>query len=324
MHKVLFRRIALVATIALATACETAPTGGSGGLDTLAATSDSADGANDVADAKGGTTADQDAATGADTAGVDAAACGDDKLSKLFHTKVKPLVTAGQPTTCNQCHFSGVDLGMFVQESPCKSMACMVEKGMVDFDDPAASEVLKWIAKATPASSFITKEVQQAEHDVFLEWITQSATCHQATCGAIADPCGGKSVPDPKLDKPMIGGCDEAALVATFKTKVYAYRDRCSHCHAPYGKDNASSGAPPFLSNDPSEGGAIYTMYDMIGKGYVDIANPEASLLLTKPLSPKAGGVQHGGGVKFANKNDVSYKAFLSWIEQFAACKAPK
>ncbi len=334
------RVLTLLIVAAVATACTTS-SGGSGGggvpFDTSSGTDTAAADTGGGAASDGATPSDTavDSATGGDAAAedtaiaevdtgptIDPALCADDKLSKLFHTKVKPLVSSGQPSTCNQCHFSGVDLGMFVQDTPCESMACMVEKGMVDFKDPAKSEVLSWIAKAAPVSSFITPAIQKAEHDVFLEWITHSATCHASTCGEIKDPCGGENLPDPKLDKPMIGGCDEATLAASFETKVYAYRERCAHCHAPYGVDNAKTGAPPFLGKDPGKGGSIITMYNVIGAGYIDVAAPDKSLLLLKPLAPKSGGVQHGGGVKFANKNDVSYKAFLQWIQQFAACKA--
>jgi len=257
------------------------------------------------------------------------AACKPGTMSDLFEKKIKPLVTKGQPTTCNQCHLSGVDLGMFVQDSPCKSMACMQEKGMVDLSAPAKSQILTWIAKAKPQSELITTDVQKAEHDAFLQWITWSAECQSWACGAIADPCGSVSPPVPVPSKPMIGGCDEAALVASFDALVYKWRDRCSHCHAPYGKDYKSSGSPGWLHADAGKGGAIYTMYNVLGLPglpglpVINVAKPADSLLLRKPLhKPAVGGISHGGGQKFKDKNDPSYKDFLKWIEQFAACKS--
>lgn len=255
-------------------------------------------------------------------------ACKPGSLSDLFEKKIKPLVSKGQPTTCNQCHLSGVDLGMFVQDTPCKSMACMAEKGMVDFKDPAKSQVLGWIAKAKPESELIDAFVQSDEHDAFLEWIKWSATCQAPVCGPQPDPCGSASQPEPELIKPMLGGCDEATLAVSFEKLVYKWRDRCSHCHAPYGKDYESTGAPGWLHSNPGSGGAKFTMYNMLGlsgmpgQPVVNADDPEASLLLRKPLhKPSVGGVAHGGGQKFKDKNDPSYKDFLKWIQQFAACK---
>ena len=51
----------------------------------------------------------------------------------------------------------------------------------------------------------------------------------------------------------------------------------------------------------------------------IDLANPEKSLLLTKPL----GEVKHGGGIKFV-VGDQGYKAMRAWIEDVAAIKAGK
>ena len=269
-----------------------------------------------------------DVAPAQETAGTadtgPAAACKNLELSDLFQKKIKPLVTKGQPTSCNQCHLSGVDLGLFVQDTPCKSMACMESKGLVDFGTPANSQVLTWIAKAKPESKLITSSVQTAEYNAFLEWITWSAQCQASTCGPIADPCNSGALP-PAPVKPMIGACDEATLVASFNTKVFKWKSRCDHCHSPAGKDtNKSFGGfkpTPFLY--PAEGliGAKFTMYNVIGINSLDVVTPVQSTLLTKPLAEDAGGVWHGGGDKFEDTKDKSYIDFLAWIQQFAACK---
>lgn len=316
-------------------------TGGSdaaAGADSSAATGQDAEDADPgPADSAAAEVAGSDAA-GADSGGSDTvasdtvasdvgpAACSSNQLSDLFQKKIKPLVTQGQPTTCNQCHLSGVDLGLFVQDTPCKSMACMQAKGIVDFANPAQSQVLAWIAKAKPESKLITAAVQQAEYNAFLEWITWSASCQTAACGAIADPCqSGPPLPPPP--KPMLGSCDESALVAAFEAKVYKWRYRCDHCHSPTGKDAQKSFGgfkpTPFLHPDLGTLGAKFTMYNLVGVQAIDVANPTNSTLLTKPLAEAAGGVWHGGGDKFQDTSDQSYVDFLSWIKTFAKCKGP-
>ena len=254
--------------------------------------------------------------------------CNESQLSDVFQKKIKPLVTKGQPSTCNQCHLSGVDLGMFVQDSPCKSMACMVDKGMVDFKAPAKSSVMKWIDMAKPQSGLITLAVQQKEHDAFLQWITWSSQCQEAVCGKIADPCGAGSATVPVTDTAMLGKCDEKTIGSSFTVLVYKWRDRCSHCHAPYGKDFVKNKAPAWLHSDKTDAGSIYTMYNVLGlpglpgKPSINVNAPDQSVFLLKPLSPDAGGLGniHAGGVKFADKNDPAYIDFLKWIQQFAAC----
>ena len=274
----------------------------------------------------GETVAEVDAKPAADgTAPADTgppAACAAPKLSALYDKKIKPLVTKGQPQTCNQCHLAGVDLGLFVQDTPCKTMACMVDKGIVNLAQPNASKVLEWLAKGKPQSALITGAIQGDEKAAFLEWIQFSAVCQLAACGAIANPCGDAGPPPiPPADKPMLGGCGEPALAAAFESQVFKWRDRCSHCHSPSGKDYIKSGAPGWLSADNSSAGSIFSMYNVIGLGLIDKSVAENSSLLLKPL-PKSmnGGVIHGGGVKFQNKADVTYIDFLKWIKTYQAC----
>jgi len=204
----------------------------------------------------------------------------------------------------------------------------MVEKGMVDFKSPSLSSVMKWIDMAKPQSGLITLQIQKKEHDAFLQWITWSAGCQDAVCGKIADPCGAGGAVVPVTDTSMLGKCDEKSIGASFKTLVYKWRDRCSHCHAPYGKDFVKTGAPPWLHSDKTDAGSLYTMYNVLGlpglpgKPSINIIKPDQSIFLLKPLSPDFGGLGniHAGGVKFADKKDPAYVDFLKWIELFAAC----
>ncbi len=305
--------------------------------DTLSAADElAADGSGPLADGDSAA----DAAQAVDSAGqvdggvkpdtappADAApSCDPAQLSDLFQKKIKPLVSKGQPTTCNQCHLSGIDLGLFVQDTPCNAMACMKSKGLVDFTNPPQSQVLAMIAKAKPESKLITTAVQQAEYDAFLQWIVWSASCQNAACGVpAADPCFSGPLPPPPT-KPMLGGCDEATLAGSFATKVFKWKHRCDHCHSPTGKDANKSfgGAKPtlFLHPTPGSVGAKFTMYNVLSlQGGVNVVNPTQSTLLVKPLAEDAGGVWHGGGDKFQDTSDPSYVDFLAWIKQVAVCK---
>jgi hypothetical protein len=246
--------------------------------------------------------------------------CTEQGQDELYTRYVEPLVTGGQPSSCNQCHLSGVDLSMYVRDTPCASMACMVESGMVDLDNPVNSEVLAQIMLADPASSLIDGAVIDREYEGFLAWIEWSASCQVCVCGELEDPCGTGSVTSQPtgVQTPLGGTCTEEELGASFEARMWPWRDRCSSCHAPEG-EGANDGAPPHWIVSGSEADPLYTMYAVIGGGYVDWDTPSDSLLLTKPL---AGIVDHGGGDKLDSTSDPAYVDILAWIEEYAACRS--
>ena len=41
----------------------------------------------------------------------------------LFEKRIVPLFAEDRPKSCNQCHLSGIDLTMFIKETPCQTMA---------------------------------------------------------------------------------------------------------------------------------------------------------------------------------------------------------
>src|SRR5688572_13407233 len=107
----------------------------------------------------------------------------------VYRQRVEPVLMSDQPASCNQCHLSGVDLSLFVRDTPCETMACLVERDLVDLDAPEESTILSWIERASPDSELITEQVIQAEYDAFAAWIEQAASC-----GACSDTkCGEKT-----------------------------------------------------------------------------------------------------------------------------------
>jgi hypothetical protein len=95
---------------------------------------------------------------------------------------------------------------------------------------------------------------------------------------------------------------------------VWSQRFRCAPCHAPDGAENAK------LAKENGEEitwirreGAEATMRYLIEKQIVIPKAPDKSLLLLKPLNI----VKHGGGQKMLT-GDLTYKAFRTWIEDYA------
>lgn len=68
-------------------------------------------------------------------------ACTGDGATELYTRKIEPILKDDHPTSCNQCHLSGIDLSIFVKDTPCQTMACMSQLGLVDLTQPAQSKV---------------------------------------------------------------------------------------------------------------------------------------------------------------------------------------
>jgi hypothetical protein len=238
----------------------------------------------------------------------------------LFEQRIAPLLATDRPKTCNTCHLSGIDLEMFVQETPCRTMACLDSRGLVDLEDPASSVVLRWISRADPDSPLISQQVIDEEYSAFLSWIEATASC--GLCYTGDAPCGAPVAAECAKDEPAKddpedpGDCSDLTREALFRHDVYAWRDRCSPCHV----EGTSVDAPKWIATGPCELASLTTMRNVLAARYVNLADPAASLLLRKPLAVDAGGVEHGGGDKFHSTEETAYRDFLAWIQREADC----
>ncbi len=274
---------------------------------------------------------DEDLATDAETeTGPEALRCEPDAGQDLFAQRIAPLLEDSRPSSCNACHLSGLDLATFARGTPCQSMACMAEQGVVDLDDPEDSLVLRWIERAAAdpgarGSDLITDEIVEQEYDAMLAWISFSADCGAEACAPMDDPCGDgpthedcavpSSSDDEAFEDP--GDCSDATLEALFSARVYRWRGRCMPCH----NQDGDIEAPKWIAVGSCALGTSRTMREVIDGGLVDATDPSQSLLLLKPLSESVGGVEHGGHDKMNGTDDPAYVDMLDWIERFAACQ---
>jgi hypothetical protein len=155
---------------------------------------------------------------------------------EIFEQRIEPLLADDNPKSCNQCHLSGVDFSSFVRDTPCETMACLVEGGLVALDAPEESKILGWIRRAEPDSALITEDVIQAEHDGFLEWIEASARCPDAcgnrTCGSPSTELACEIETEPEeLPEAPEPDCADSSLEELFQNDVFAWRGRCFPCH---------------------------------------------------------------------------------------------
>jgi hypothetical protein len=251
------------------------------------------------------------------------------RAGELYEQRIAPLLATDRPKTCNQCHLSGVDLGLFVRDDMCETRACLVELGLVNLEHPAESPVLDWIARAHPESELITQEVIDAEYAAFKAFVEQIATCGGQACPGVRCPAThgedacGLAGDEPTRPVAPPTGCTPLEVEAAFRDGVYVWRDRCYPCH--FASENGVvPGAPLWIDTlNSCNAGSLATFHNVIERGLIDVNDPTQSLLLLKPLDAVEGGVDHGGGPKFSGTNDPSYASYLAFIEYWIGCGAP-
>jgi hypothetical protein len=249
---------------------------------------------------------------------------------ELYERRIAPLLADDRPSTCNQCHLAGVELSAYVQATPCETMACMVDQGIVDLDDPEASVVLAWIERATPSGG-ITEHTIDSERAAMLEWIEHAASCEAEVCPPVDAPCGEPpdetdcEIPPPvaepmPLDDP--GDCADVTLELVWREKVYAWRGRCFPCHFDSQAHRFEElEPPPWITTGECNPASLATLRNAERGGYLDAQAPLQSLLLTKPLDESLGGVEHGGGAKLHSLEDATYLDFAYFVQRWAACQ---
>lgn len=244
--------------------------------------------------------------------------------SALFEERILPLLKEEHPNTCAQCHAGGIDLASFLRPDPCESMACMRERGLVNLDDPEASVILTFIERAEPESELVTTEVIDLERSAFLSWIRHEAHCQG--CASISCPEPPPPACDLSDDSGILtietdtGGCERETMERLFRGTIFNWRNRCSPCHFQE-EEAAPARAPRFFSRTGScQVASLNTLQNVERSGYIDIAQPEKSLLVRKPLDVAEGGVPHEGHAKF-QRSDRAYEDFIHFLERYAECQ---
>ncbi|HIA02426.1 MAG TPA: hypothetical protein EYN66_11025 [Myxococcales bacterium] len=241
--------------------------------------------------------------------------CTESTLDQAYQKYVEPFVSGTLPTSCSQCHMTGIDIGMYAQDTPCQTLACMVDSGVVDLSNPESSSLLADIKLGQTKSSVFDVE---KEYEAMLNWIQWSASCHSDVCGKIESACSSGSNAASTGINP-IGSCSETGLLASFWDAVIIDKGRCDVCHSDWAKKDTTKGpctsdadcdeklqcldglcrkagayfSPSFFEGlkgemvwkkkkDKERG--LNTMYNMVALGQIDIEEPLNSLMLVKPL----------------------------------------
>ncbi|MBX3444902.1 MAG: hypothetical protein KF774_21050 [Planctomyces sp.] len=226
----------------------------------------------------------------------------------LFESRILPIFQSAKPSSCSECHLSGVDLKDYIRPTQREMFASLVAAEMIDPEKPDDSKILRFISRRPERPGIITDQVRQQEFEAFRAWI-RAAVIDPDLLTALdkAEPIG------PEAPDEVIRHARKDRVLASFIENVWTEVGRCAACHSPDRNQEQVNKHGEQVSwiklRDPQG-----TLNYMLEADLIDIENPELSLLLTKPTMQ----IEHGGGQKMV-VGDRTYKQFRRFLDDYAA-----
>lgn len=226
----------------------------------------------------------------------------------LFEKRILPLLQSPKPSSCAECHLSGVDLKDYIRPTQQETFASLVSARMIDLQKPDESKLLQFISRRPPRPGLMTEKVRQQEYAAFREWIRTAVKDPQLLSNkSKAEPIG------PQLPDEVIRHARKDRVLASFIENIWTEVGRCAACHSPDRNQQQVKKHGDQVSwiklNDPRA-----TLDFMLEADLINTEQPAQSLLLKKPTLQ----VEHGGGQKMV-VGDRSYKQFRRFIDDYAA-----
>lgn len=234
---------------------------------------------------------------------------GEETALELFKRRITPILRSPKPSSCSECHLSGVDLKNYICDTQEDTFVSLKAAGLINSKSPDDSKLLQFIKRAPKKPTPVGEKARKQEYEAFRAWIR----------AAIKDPklAAAKTDSDqlgPRVDVAVIRHARKDRVLASFEQNIWLEMGRCVSCHSPelnrklIGRKNYTEEDVDAISwvvpRDPAA-----TLAKLVETGNIDTDDPESSQVLTKP----AGLVEHGGGPKFAlgSRTDKNFRRFL-------------
>lgn len=225
----------------------------------------------------------------------------------IFEKRILPILQASKPSSCTECHLSGVELKDYIFPEQDKTFAALVKGGMIDVKQPEQSKLLKFIERRPEKPSLITDKVRAEEAAAFREWIQAAVKDPQLLKAKSTSSIG------PHVSDELIRHARKDRVLNSFAENVWSEVGRCAACHSP-DKNQAQvikfGDRVSWIKPRDMQG----TMQHLLDSGIIDAEAPEKSLLIAKPTLQ----VEHGGGQKML-LGDRTYKQFRAFIDDYVA-----
>ena len=226
---------------------------------------------------------------------------------QVFQRRILPIMNSQNPSSCAECHLSGVDLKDYIRPSQSETFAALRQGGLIDVDHPEKSKLLDFIARTPEKPGLIKPEVRMAELAAFRAWITTAVTDPQLLA-AKTDKVIGSSLPDE-----VIRHARQDHVLQSFIDNIWLESGRCAGCHSSdQNTEQVKKHGEQMSWITPGDPAA--TLQLLRDNELIDLDTPEKSLFITKPTMQ----VKHGGGQKMVI-GDRSYQQFLAFMTDYAA-----
>ncbi len=225
----------------------------------------------------------------------------------VFEKRILPIFQSQKPSSCTECHLSGVDLKDYIRSDQKKTFAALVKADLINVKKPLDSKILEFIQRQPKKPNLITKKVRQKEYEAFRAWIVAALKEPDLLAAKSDTPIG------PQLSDEVIRHARKDRVLASFIENVWSEVGRCAACHSPDRNQKQVKRHGEEMSwiilRSP-----IKTMQYMIEQDLIDVDHPEKSLLITKPTMQ----VKHGGGRKMM-VGDQAYKQMRRFLDDYSA-----
>lgn len=242
------------------------------------------------------------------TVSVSHAVRAEDSALKIFEKRIVPILHAQRPSSCTECHLSGVDLKDYIFPEQDKTFAALVRGGLIDTRHPAQSKLLAFIERKPAQTNLVSNKVRAEEAAAFKAWIEAAVKDPQLLkAQAGANPIG------PQLSPEVVRHARHDRVLQSFVDNVWLEISRCAGCHSPDRNQQQVKKHGAQISwikpRDPAA-----TLKGLLDSGNIDVDAPRQSPLITKPTLQ----VPHGGGQK-AVVGDRTYKQFMAFLDDYSA-----
>jgi len=235
----------------------------------------------------------------------------DNAALEIFQRRIVPILQAKNPSSCSECHLSGVDLKQYIRPTQEDTYASLRDAGLIDVGNPEKSKLLEFIGRKPNEPNPVSEKVRGEEYAAFEAWIK----------AAVSDPALIKaqtegSAPGPTVPLEVVRHARKDRVLQSFLDNVWSEVGRCAACHSPdrNQKQVEEHGEQvSWIQLDDPQG----TLNHLLEAELIDLKNPQESLLLAKPTMR----VEHGGGIKLL-VGDRTYKQFLNFIQDYARTTA--
>jgi mono/diheme cytochrome c family protein len=230
-----------------------------------------------------------------------------DSSLAIFEKRILPIFQSAKPSSCAECHLSGVDLKEYIRPTQQQTFASLVSAGLIDVTKPDESKILTFISRRPEKPGLVTDEIRQVEFEAFRAWVRAAVSDSTLIADKDVQPVG------PQLSEEVIRHARKDRVLASFVENVWTEVGRCAACHSPdqNQKQVKEHGAQVswITLRDPQA-----TLNYLLEADLIDADEPEKSLLLMKPTMQ----IKHGGGQKMVI-GDRSYKQFRRFIDDYTA-----